>query len=272
VGVYEAIQRLMTAHGVPTLEAVHEMAAFAAGDPGNPYAQYALGNLAYRSGQLLLAETAYAQALELDPDRPGMRFTYGHLLRDLGRLDDSERELRLAIEQSTADDDRTRISLAETLTQAGKLKESQAILDAVLVRSPNHLEAIAAQGRLFLANGQPDQAATLLEKAGSGPDPQPWIDLAEGYLRAGRADPAAAAAARALERNPNHPWALAVSGAAAVAQGRRDEGLRTMHRALSAAPRRPEVWRTLARAFEAAGDHATAAQCRRQADAVRTRG
>ena len=123
-------------------------------DPGNPYAQYALGNLAYRSGRLRLADAAYARALDLDPDRPGMRLTYGHLLRDLGRLEESERQLRLAVEQTTADDVRTRASLAETLIAAQKTEEAEKILTEALEKSANDTELLAAQGRLLVATGR----------------------------------------------------------------------------------------------------------------------
>jgi predicted Zn-dependent protease len=98
---------------------------------------------------------------------------------------------------------------------------------------------------------------------------QPWIELAQAHLRAKQANEAAAAASRALERNPGHPWALAVSGEALLAQGRRTEGLQSLERALAAQPRRPEVWLTLARAFDAAGVPAKAAWCRRQGEAIK---
>ena len=56
----------------------------------------------------------------LDPDRPAVRQNYGKLLREMDRLQDSEKELRLALEQTDADDRRTRSSLAETLTLVGR--------------------------------------------------------------------------------------------------------------------------------------------------------
>jgi len=42
-----------------------------------------------------------------------------------------------------------------------------------------------------------------------------------------------------------------------------------MNQALARRPRRVEVWMSLARAFEAAGDGSKAALCRQQATAVR---
>jgi arylsulfatase A-like enzyme/Tfp pilus assembly protein PilF len=271
VRLYEKIQAAATAHGPAADRAVEEMLEITKIDPGNPYGQYALGNLAYRTGRLHLADTAYAKALELDPDRPGMRLTYGRLLRDLGRLEDSERQLRLAVEQTTADDSRTRVSLAETLVGLGKIDEAQPILKAVLDKWPEHLEALAAKGHLLVAAGKASDAIPFLEKAAAGGDPEPWVELARAHLGLGEAAKAREAGMEALRRSPGHPWALAVTGHALLLEGKRDQGLSALKQALAAQPRRPEAWLSLAAAFEAAGNPAQAAACRRAASAIMKR-
>jgi predicted Zn-dependent protease len=268
VRLYERIQQAAATHGPAADRGVEELLLIAKIDPGNPYGQYALGNLAYRTGRLRLADTAYAKALELDPDRPGMRLTYGRLLRDLGRLADSEKQLRLAVEQTTADDARTRISLAETLIELRKLDEAQGILKAVLARWPDHVEALAASGHLLVAAGKAREAIPYLEKAAAGTDPEPFVELARVYLSLGDAGNALQAGQEALRRSSAHPWALAVTGHALILQGKRDEGLLALRRALAAQPRRPEAWQSLAAAFEAAGDSRQAAACRRAASDI----
>jgi predicted Zn-dependent protease len=60
---------------------------------------------------------------------------------------------------------------------------------------------------------------------------------------------------------------MSVAGHALVLEGRREEGLSLLRRALALGPRRAEVWRALAEAFEAAGDGRTAARCRQNATA-----
>lgn len=268
VRLYEGIQQAAATHGPAADRGVEELLLIAKIDPGNPYGQYALGNLAYRTGRLRLADTAYAKALELDPDRPGMRLTYGHLLRDLGRLADSEKQLRLAVEQTTADDARTRISLAETLIELKKLDEAQGILKAVLARWPDHVEALAASGHLLVASGKPREAIPYLEKAAAGTDPEPWVELARVYLGLGDGGKALEAGEEALRRSPGHPWALAVTGHALILQGHKDQGLAALKRALAAQPRRPEAWLSLASAFDAAGEPQQAAACRRAASDI----
>ncbi len=268
VRLYERIQAAAAARGPAADRGLEELMQIAKIDPGNPYGQYALGNVAYRTGRLHLADAAYAKALELDPDRPGMRLTYGHLLRELDRLAESERQLRLAVEQTTADDARTRISLAETLIALKKLDEAQGILKAVLDRSPEHIEALAATGHLLVAAGKAREALPYLEKAAVGADPEPWVELARTYLGLGDAGGAFQAGQEALKRSPGHPWALAVTGHALILQGRREEGVVALRRALAAQPRRPEAWLSLAAAFDAAGDPGQSAACRRAAAAI----
>lgn len=262
---YERIQAAAAAQGPETGRAIEELLTLTKTDPGNPYGHYALGNLAYRSGRLALADQAYAKALDLDPDRPGMRLTYGHLLRDLGRLDASEKQLRLAVEQTTADDARTRISLAETLVGLRKLEEADTILNAVLEKWPDHVEALAAKGHWLLASGRPKEAIPFLVKAAAGTDPEPWVEVARAYLGMGEAGQAREAAGQALRRSSSHPWALAVMGHALIMEGKKAEGLDELHKALAAQPRRPEAWLSLAAAFDAVGDRPQADRCRRQA-------
>jgi arylsulfatase A-like enzyme/Tfp pilus assembly protein PilF len=271
VHLYEQIQQASPARGAAAERAVEQMMEITRVDPGNPYAQYALGNLAYRSGRLKLADAAYARALDLDPDRPGMRLTYGHLLRDMGKVEESEQQLRIAVEQTTEDDARTRASLAETLIAAGKTEEAASILKDALEKSPNDIEALAAKGRLLVATGRAREAIAYLEKAAAGRDPEPWVEVARAYLQLGEPAKVLEAAAEALRRSPEHPWALAVTGHALILEGKQGEGLSALKKALAAHPRRPDAWLSLAAAFEKAGDSRQAAACRREAAAIANR-
>jgi arylsulfatase A-like enzyme/Flp pilus assembly protein TadD len=265
---YEQIQAAASARGPAAERAVESLLAITRSDAGNPYGQYALGNLAYRTGRLRLADQAYAKALDLDPDRPGMRLTYGHLLRDLGRLADSEKQLRLAAEQTTADDVRTPVSLAQTLIALGNLEEAAAILKPVLAKWPDHVEALAANGRWLIASNRATEAIPFLVKAAAGTDPEPWVELARTQLLIGDHAGAREAAGQALRLARGHPWALSVMGHALIMEGNRNEGLGALRKALGAPPKRPEAWLSLAAAFDAAGDFRQAGFCRRQAEVI----
>lgn len=269
VKLYERIQAATQAQGAEAIrQAFAEFVAITDTDPGNPYAHYSLGNMAYHHGRLALAEKAYARTMELDPDRPAMRAMYGRLLRDLGRLPEAERQLRIAVGQTTEGDVGTRMALADTIVDLGQTAEAAAIIDTALKGDPGHLDAIRSKGRLLVATGHGSEGLALLEQAARGGDPEPWIEIARFRLEARDPKGGLAAADEAVSRNPAHPWALAEKGQALIALGRREEGLAWLQRALAASPRRPEVWRALAKAFESAGDTTAAERCRRQAKVI----
>jgi predicted Zn-dependent protease len=143
-------------------------------------------------------------------------------------------------------------------------------LSAVLAREPKNPEALGAKGRLLLAEDRVPEALVALEQATASSDPEPFIELAAGYLRANRVAKARDAATEALRRSPGHPWALALLGRALILDGQRPQGLEYLQRAVAIRPRRPAVWEALAAGFDAAGQTAMAAQCHREAGALTT--
>jgi arylsulfatase A-like enzyme/Tfp pilus assembly protein PilF len=266
VGVYERIQGAIRApHGIAA--ASEEVKSLVALDPGNPFGHFAVGSLAYRAGRLRDADQAFARALELDPDRPNVRQQRGRVLRDRGLLEQSEKELRIVVEQTRGDVGGA-VALTDTLIERGKLEEAEALLEDVLKREPHHQAALGAKGRLLVARGRPRDAVAFLEQAAAGESPDSLVELAMALLQAGEPARARDTAARVLARNPSHPWALTVLGQSLVKEGRREEGLRALQQALAASPRRIEVWKSLARAFEEAGDSGRATRCLREAKAL----
>jgi arylsulfatase A-like enzyme/Tfp pilus assembly protein PilF len=267
VELYDRLQAATVAQGPALARAFDDVQRITVLDPANPFAFGTLASMAYRHGSLLVAAPAFARALELDPDRPGVRQNYGKLLRELERYPESERELRLAV--AAADDDlEAKINLAATLVAERKHDEASHVIDAVLAKSPAHPDALGVKAQLLAGEGRMKDALPYFEQATSTSAPEPFIELARAYSAAGAPSKAKDAAAEALRRSPGHPWAMAVLGEALVAEGRRDSGLDYLNRALSAGPRRPVVWNSLADGFDAAHDPAHAAYCRRQAAAL----
>jgi predicted Zn-dependent protease len=262
VELYDRLQAATVAPGPALPRAFADIEAITRLDPGNPFAFGTLASMAYRFGNLRVAADAFARTLQLDPDRPGVRQNYGKLLRELERFADSERELRIAAEQTGEDDERTRISLADTLIAEGKTKEAGDIIDAVLRKEPRHPDALAAKGRLLVREGHAGESLSFFEGATATSDAEPFIELASAALAAGNPAKAKEAATEALRRSPSHPWASAVLGRVLIADGQRGAGLEYLQRSLASGPRRPIVWRNLAAGFEEAGDARQAATCR----------
>ena len=268
VEYYDRLQLATAAQGPAISRAVEDVRAITRLDPENPFAFGTFAVLAYRYGPLPMAAAAFARTLELDPDRPGVRQNYGKLLRELEQYADSERELRIALEQTTADDARTRVNLAETLVAERKIEEAEALISDVLAREPRNGEALGAKGRLLIEQGRARDGLKYLEDATSVSDPETFIEVARGHLTAGDAVKARDAAAEALRRNPGHPYAMALLGHSLVLDGQRAAGMEYLQRAISASPRRPVVWKALAAGLEAAGNAPLAADCRRKAAAI----
>jgi arylsulfatase A-like enzyme/predicted Zn-dependent protease len=268
VELYDRLQAAASAQGPGLARAFDDVQEITRIDPDNPFAFGTLASMAYRYGSLVEAGQAFKRTLELDPDRPGIRQNYGKLLRELGRYGESERELRIALAQTTEDDTRTRVNLAETLVALKKTAEAETLLSSVLTREPKNPEALGAQGRLLLAEGHVPEALGVLELATATSDSEPFIELAAAYLRANRVGKARDAASEALRRSSGHPWALALLGRALILDGQRPQGLEYLQRAVAIRPRRPAVWEALAAGFDAAGQAGLAAQCRRESNAL----
>jgi len=269
VAFYDRLQAAAAATGPALVPAFDDVQRITKLDPENPFAFGTLASMAYRYGSLRVAASAFARALALDPDRPGVRQNYGKLLRELERYADSERELRLAAAQDEEDVE-PKISLASTLIAEGKTKDASDILDAVFRKAPQHPDALAARAQQLQREGRPKDAVPFAEKAAASTSgPEPFIELARVYLAAGDAAKSRDAAAEALRRSPGHPWAMAALGSALIVEGQRDQGLEYLSRGVAAGPRRPVVWASLADGFDAAHDAQRAAFCRRQAAALR---
>lgn len=267
VALYERLQVLQRPRNVSFEQAIAEASAIAAQDPGNPFAFQTVAALAYRSGRLGVAARAYRRALELDPERPMVRQSLGKLLRELGRLQESEKELRLAAEQAGAGEDRTRASLVETLVLMGRLEEAGKLLEPLLARSPKDPDVLRARGRWLIASGRVEEAAPVMREA-AVQDGDPLAELAEAWLARGEAAKAQAAAEAALQKTPGQPWATGLLGHALVLQGRREAGLQALKLGVSGRPKRPQAWLSLAAGFTAARDTASAEACRRAARAL----
>jgi Tfp pilus assembly protein PilF len=129
--------------------ALRQAASLAGRDKRNPAAQFTLGLLAQRQRDLPLAARAMGQAVELD-SRPTVRDAYGRLLREMGRLPESERQLRLALETPGPYTTRLRANLAETLLASGRSEEARKLVTEALQVDPSNAQALELRRRLVL--------------------------------------------------------------------------------------------------------------------------
>jgi Flp pilus assembly protein TadD len=158
-------------------------------------------------GAALLAVKAPAEAapelqraVELSPDRAGLRVDYGVALALTGRDADAEREFRAAIRLAPGSL-AARMNLAVLYTRLHLPAEAVAILREAAAMRPDDAGLLVSLGRAQAEDGQPRDAATTLERAvvlaPALVDVRFW--LARVYLAAGEA-PRAAPHITVLER------------------------------------------------------------------------
>jgi Tfp pilus assembly protein PilF len=106
------------------------------------------------------------------------------------------------------------------------------------------------------------EALAYLEKKLSEARPaeiEPWLDLAQGQLRAVRPADAERTLTGVLERHPGHPQALEWLALALAGQGRLDEAIARLRQLLAAHPGRIEAEYNLGRLLAARGQNEEAA-------------
>ena len=86
------------------------------------------------------------------------------LLRDKGLLDGACKELLAALELDP-ESVQIRLDLADLYLDQDRLKEGEAIVDAVLKSDPRHRRARSLKGIALFKNGQLDEAGTILTDA-----------------------------------------------------------------------------------------------------------
>ncbi len=101
---------------------------------------------------------------------------------------------------------------------------------------PGNADAYDLYGRLCGALGRFDEAVTMQERAFELDPVTHKTDVATSLLRAGRPAEAEVAARRSLALDPLYPRAVATLGWAQFRQGRIEEGLKSLERAVDLAP------------------------------------
>jgi len=146
------------------------------------------------------AEPELRRAIELAPDRAGLRIDHGVAFALTERSAEAEREFREAIRLAPGSLV-ARLNLAILYTRAGRPADALAVLREAASIRPDDPSLLVSLGRALAEQGQPHDAATTLERAvvlAPGlVEARFW--LARAYLAAGEA-PRAAPHIAALER------------------------------------------------------------------------
>ncbi len=155
-------------------------------DPDVAEAHVLLARMLQGQYQWAESEAEYRRALELEPSSSIAQSAFSHWLLCQGRIE----EALVAAQRARERDPRSvsGIQIGWILFHARRYDESVQELHSVLVVDPDDAQALWNLGFVLIANGQPEQAITVLEKALSVSERRPAIIgvLIRAYAQAGR--------------------------------------------------------------------------------------
>jgi tetratricopeptide (TPR) repeat protein len=264
--------------------------------PDDPGLAESLGELHRGRGDHEAAEASFKRAITLAPDSLEPRQALAGYYFSVGRLDDAERTLKEA-EPLAGDNIAVARDLAMLYFVSGRTAEAEETIQRVLAADPDEVRLRIALGDLYARTrrydeaartyaslatessptfapasartayaeylaGRKDAAYSRLENALTEmPDDTNLHTMKARLLLADRRfDESAAAAQDVLRREPDRFEALYVLGTIAVEQGRDDDAMPLLRRAVAAAPAAVGPKVQLGRLYLGAGDLRTALQ------------
>jgi tetratricopeptide (TPR) repeat protein len=244
-------------------------------------------------GELAQARDLALAALKNRPVRdPEFSALLALTFLDLGSPEDARSEAENAV-KLTADNDRYRLILAETLVEVGELAAAEENLRSMKV--PSDSKAALLQGRISFIKGDYDSAESRFEEAArseregpqaklylarihlkrsqapqaiellktltESPEPLPeaYTLLGEAYLKNNQLDLAQQALEQAQSKLPDNPLVLINLGKLYARRGAYDQALGSLKQALSLSAGNPEALTTLGTIHLASGSREEAA-------------
>ncbi|HEY2659125.1 MAG TPA: tetratricopeptide repeat protein [Caulobacteraceae bacterium] len=167
-----------------------------------------LGVLLRAAGRTHEAETAYRQAIDLDPAFVAAHHNLGNLLIDRGDLTAAETSFRQALHLN-ADHGEAWHSLGNVLQRTNRPEEAIGAFQRLLAQSPGHARGLNDLGCCLMALGRSDEALAAFQQA-NALDPanaDAYGNLGALCIRGGLLFAAKAACEKALELDPGqHRW------------------------------------------------------------------
>lgn len=245
-------------------------------DPKSPFIHSALGRIFWSRNDLERADKEFLAAVELSHARSPFRMQYARFKTVTGGTEAAKQFLDETI-RKTPDFLSAYLMRAAIATSEKKHQESLALLEKVLLRDPEHPEAMLASAQERLALGDREKAIATLERAASlfpsaGPVHQqlgvaynlngdlanaaasfvqavrlqpgqagPVIALAQVNIRQGSFTPAVNALKPLAQANPPNNEARLLLAEAYVRQSSFDEALGLYRQLIEASPGNPQL-------------------------------
>lgn len=227
-------------------------------------------------GNLPLAETAFKEALRLDPRFVDAHAALGETYWELYSTTRDPRWVDLAVQSSSnavqlaPDVAPVRLSLGVTLTNSGRNAEAVQELQRVLAARPNDDEARRYLGKALAALGRLDEAVAEWRKALAA-RPNNWQalhDMGRALFQGARYGEAEAAYQQLLALQPDNAIGVQMLGAVHQVQGHWDQALDYYRRVIAIRPT-AQAYSNIGAILHQRGDFSAAVDAYRQAIALR---
>ena len=252
-------------------EAIAGLSQVVAENPGMADAWEQLGGALQALGRFDEAHDALRHAMEISGGSPHVALMMGHLLYEMGRLDEAAQHARLGQEANP-------VGAMNLLAQVAMAKKDldgaeraiRAALDGASGSRIGSLVTLAqvlqAKGKLSDALAATDEAERLMLASGAK-DPWPGLYLVRGDIlaRLERFPEAEAAFRREIDRYPKNPGAFGRLAFLYISQGRVEEAVATLRRLVESNPDSPVAYATAARSLRILGDPRSAEALLREA-------
>ena len=165
----------------------------------------ALGHALSAAGNSGAAAEAYANAIKIDPNWPGLHMVYARACYASGRAQDAEAAARKAVQQTANADSYD--ALSNALRAQNKADEALAAADDALKVDSAHDPALHSRGAALLALGRADEALEVFDilVARGVTAPVLWLNRGAALEQLGRVREAQGVYDDGQRRWPHHP-------------------------------------------------------------------
>jgi tetratricopeptide (TPR) repeat protein len=186
-------------------EAIQLMRAAANNEPSSLRHHIALGHLLSGAGKDADAANAYAKALTIDPNWPGLALVFSRAACQAGRHAEAEKAARQAVKDAPSADSWD--ALSNSLRAQGKGQDAFNAAVEALRLDPTHMNAMNAQGAALLLLGRAQEALEVFDQLAAAGIQAPVLSVNRGTAlqMLGRVAEANAVLDEALRRWPSLP-------------------------------------------------------------------
>ena len=145
-------------------EATKLFATYADQNPNNPWGHYMLGLSAWKSGDLVLAETAFGESLELDPKHVKALHNLARVNLEQGRPRDARDRLVEALEIDSSSGETYRL-MGRVRSAMNQPNEAIAAYRVALAKNPTDVWSMNNMALVMIQQGKNDEALGPLARA-----------------------------------------------------------------------------------------------------------